>query len=217
MKEAKKRLNRNLRSNTVNADANMVFNEASWIERAYDYILPALYAALEAGVSATNDSLKTDLNVDNYITQAAEERARTLAEQVNGTTAKILRDKLAAAAIADKITVKEFADILDSTFADLSTWRADMIARTEMVGSFNAGSRQVAVDSDIVTSRQGLSTSDSRTREDQAALNGFRTDSMDDAYPNGLMFPGDPAGDPADTVNCRCVEEYVTTYTQGKN
>lgn len=217
LKEAKKRLNRNLRSNELPADPNIVFNETAWVERAYDYILPALYAALEEGARAVNDSLKTDINVDNYITKAAQERAWVLSQQVNATTGKVLRDKLAAAAIADKLTVTQFADILDQTFTDLATWRADMIARTEMVGSFNNASRQVAVESDVVSARQWLATNDSRTREEHTQLDGYRTEGMDDPYPNGLMFPGDPAGDPAETVNCRCVEQYVTTYTQGKN
>ena len=212
-KDAKKRLNRSNRSVDVPADIAQVFNQAAWLERASEYVLPALFAAMDAGSSETAAGIGLDITVDNYITQAAEDRAAVLADLVNGTTAKVISERLAAAAVADRITVKEFANILDSAFDDLAGYRAEAIARTEMVGSYNAGSRAVAVKSGVVLARQWLTAGDARTRESHMALNGVRTVSMDDPYPNGLMFPGDPNGSASETVNCRCVEQYVTDFT----
>ena len=216
-REAKKRLNRNQRSADIPADANFVFNAAAWAERAYEYLLPALYAAMDSGASATAAALGLNLQIDAFINQAVEERAVILGEQVIDTTRKVLTDKLAAAAIADRITVKQFADVIDAVFEDLATWRADTIARTEMVGAYNSGSRKAALESGVTSAREWLATGDTRTRPDHSAMNGVRTVSMDDPYtlPDGssVMFPGDPSGPASQTINCRCVELYVTTYS----
>jgi hypothetical protein len=44
---------------------------------------------------------------------------------------------------------------------------------------------------------------DSRTRESHVAVDGEIRE-LDEAFSNGLMFPGDPAGGAAEVVNCRC-------------
>jgi HK97 family phage portal protein len=207
--ETLRKLNRS-RSTETRADVSTVFNAASWVERAYDYLLPAISAALEAGVNATADSLDAKVNLDQYLIQAADHRAKVLAQYVNDTTAQVLNDRLTAAAVADNVTVDQFAQVLKDTFADLSGYRARTIARTEMVGGFNAGSREAAVDSGVVSQREWLPGGGAHSRPEHDALGGYRTTGMDDAYPNGLLFPGDPNGDPSETINCRCTELYVT-------
>jgi HK97 family phage portal protein len=207
--EALRKLNRS-RSTQVRADANTVFNAASWVERAYDYLLPSIAAALDAGAAATQESLDNHKNLDQFLLNASEKRARRLAEQVNDTTAKILNDRLAAAAATDNITVDQFSDVLNTTFDELSGYRAATIARTEMVSNFNAASREAAVQSNVVSQREWLPGGGAHSRPEHDALGGYRTTGLDDAYPNGLMFPGDPDGDPSETVNCRCTELYVT-------
>lgn len=216
-RDALKRLNRNRRSDTTAPDANTVFSPAAWAERAYEFLLPALYAAFDEGAAGTARALGVDVNIDSWIADAVDARAQVLADQVNQTTAKVLSDRLAAAAIADQVTVSQFADVIETVFADLSGYRAETIARTEMIGAYNGSSRQIAVESGVVHAREWSSSGRLHAREDHAALNGTRTQGLDDPWPNGLMYPGDPSGDPSQTINCGCVELYVTDYTTGGN
>lgn len=216
-RDALRRLERGERNNTIPASANITFNPEAWSERAYEYLIPAITNALEKGVEITLGSLgvaEDGLNLDTYIAQAADKRTKVLVDQVNKTTAKVLSDRLSAAALADRLTVDEYKEALKSTFEDLSTYRATTIARTEMVSSLNGASREVAVRSNVAMAREWVATTDSRTRDSHAGLNGYRTITMQDLYPNGLQYPGDPNGDPSETVNCRCVEVYVTDFSQ---
>lgn len=218
LRDAKRRLQRGERNETFPAKAGSTFNADSWAERAYEYLLPVITMALEQGFEETALALGIELNVDNFITKAADERTQVLVSQVNATTEQILQDRLTAAATADRLSVQEYSDVLENTFSELSGYRANTIARTEMLGSFNGASRAAAEESKVTTQREWMATTDARTRESHAALDGYTTTSMNDPYPNGLMFPGDPAGDPAETINCRCVEIFVTPYsTEGNN
>lgn len=51
--------------------------------------------------------------------------------------------------------------------------------------------------------KQWDSTMDKRTRESHAMLDG-QIRELDEPFSNGLMFPGDPDGEAAEVINCRC-------------
>lgn len=149
---------------------------------------------------------------DNRVLAMMDARLGVLSGQVTDTTQTILENQLLQAGVEAGKSVPDLARDLQGTFENLATWRAELIARTETVGGFNASSREAANESGIVGGRRWLAAGDERVRESHAELDGYETDSMDDEYPNGLMFPADPNGPPEESINCRCVEEYVIDY-----
>lgn len=80
-------------------------------------------------------------------------------------------------------------------------------ARTAMVGAENAG-HKAAYDRaralGIITVDQWLATLDSHTRAWHADMDGEKRDPDTGLFSNGLEYPGDPGGDPAEVYNCRC-------------
>ena len=60
--------------------------------------------------------------------------------------------------------------------------------------------------------KEWLTTADSRTRDSHRSKEeggvGGEIVAMDEPYSNGLMMPGDPAGDASEVVMCRCSEIY---------
>ena len=79
-------------------------------------------------------------------------------------------------------------------------------ARTTVTSAENKGrfdSYQKAESDGIILERTWLATNDSRTRHSHAVLDG-ETKPIDAPFSNGLMYPGDPNGEPSEIYNCRC-------------
>lgn len=79
-------------------------------------------------------------------------------------------------------------------------------ARTYTTAAENAGrmdSYHRAEDMGIQMRKMWVATDDERTRDSHRELDKVVVDT-DEEFPNGLMYPGDPSGDPSEVYNCRC-------------
>ena len=79
-------------------------------------------------------------------------------------------------------------------------------ARTMVTGAENAGrldSYNNLAEQGVVQKKEWIATPDDRTRESHIAVDGEERD-IDKPFSNGLMYPGDPSGAPAEVWNCRC-------------
>lgn len=83
---------------------------------------------------------------------------------------------------------------------------AERNARTMVTGAENKGrldSYENLAGQGVVQKKVWIATPDDRTRESHFELDGEEVD-IDQAFSNGLMFPGDQSGDPSEWWNCRC-------------
>jgi SPP1 gp7 family putative phage head morphogenesis protein len=86
-------------------------------------------------------------------------------------------------------------------------------ARTAMTGAQNAGRMEMlheAQEMGIGVKKVWLATLDSRTRDAHAKLDGQEAE-VDEPFKSefgDIMYPGDPAANPANTWNCRCTLIY---------
>jgi len=92
----------------------------------------------------------------------------------------------------------------------MPNYRREMIARTETMRASNYGSANIMAEAGVER-KEWLATNDNRTRETHlTAWDTYSGDGailMNDAFDVGgesLMYPGDPDGDPSETINCRC-------------
>lgn len=79
-------------------------------------------------------------------------------------------------------------------------------ARTMMTGAQNGGRMDAYARADslgIKIQKEWMATLDSRTRDSHQEMDGKRVD-WKKPFENGLMYPGDPSGDPSEVYNCRC-------------
>jgi SPP1 gp7 family putative phage head morphogenesis protein len=93
--------------------------------------------------------------------------------------------------------------------SDITKNRAKMIVRTETVRATNYTQLAAADSEDFEMEKSWIAIEDKRTRRSHshAGVDGERVP-LYEPYSNGLMFPGDPNGDAASVVNCRCTQGY---------
>jgi HK97 family phage portal protein len=139
---------------------------------------------------------------------------RWLARHVTKSTTLILLSeadrvsRLIEKGMADNATIDEIArSIRDYYDGPQTKFNAMRTARTEIGSAAGYGQREAAKQSGVVRSKTWVAARDDRVRDSHQEIDG-QTRGLDDAYSNGLLFPGDPSGDPSEFVSCRCVESY---------
>jgi uncharacterized protein with gpF-like domain len=93
----------------------------------------------------------------------------------------------------------------------LTSYRANLIARTETHGAANYGADAAARETGLTLQKEWVSAADERTREDHAAADGQTVD-MDGMFNvggEGLRYPGDPSGSGGNIINCRCGVSHI--------
>lgn len=81
--------------------------------------------------------------------------------------------------------------------------RARMITRTEVIRAANVGHTIGAKSFPYEVTKGWIAARDHRTRHSHRLVNGEVVEE-EDAFSNGLLFPGDPNGSAKEVINCRC-------------
>lgn len=97
--------------------------------------------------------------------------------------------------------------------SEFAGYRAEMIARTEVNGAYNAGTYQSneALGDMGPAEKYWVATGDDRTRETHREANG-QVRAFADPFDIGgsqMLYPHDPAGPAKEVINCRCVLGYL--------
>ena len=134
-------------------------------------------------------------------------QAERLIAGTRDAVAKILLD-----ALTEGWTVDDTAVRLEDELRQVSRTQAMMLARTDLVGISNAAAQASAIvlGEDGPQYKTWLSAGDSRVRPSHVEANG-QVQPINAPYEVGtslLQFPGDPAGDDADVIMCRCVSVF---------
>lgn len=138
----------------------------------------------------------------------------TTAEKIDGiteTTRQLLKSDIQQAIEAGASTFN-LQNVITAAYQGFSTYRAERIARTEVVAASNLGSVAAAKATGLTLRKKWLSTADPRTRDTHRAVNG-QTKNMEEPFSvagSRLMFPGDSTlgASPGQVINCRCTQTY---------
>ena len=107
--------------------------------------------------------------------------------------------------------IDQITDRLVNGLVTTNESKMETFARTAMTGAQNAGRQEQmreAVELGLEVNKRWIATMDSRTRDSHRALDGEEVP-QDEEFSNGLEYPGDPSGDPAEIYNCRCSMKSV--------
>jgi hypothetical protein len=176
----------------------------AWLDR-YRGLVSQTFTAAGGEFAKT---LGIDFNLQSPVFQAAiRARASKLAETVTETTYTQIKAAIEAGHAAGMTTADIGTLINETVFAGQAPQRAATIARTESAGALNQGEYLTAQDAGVMRSKEWLSMLLPTTRETHADLDGTRID-IDQAFDNGLQYPGDPSGEPGEIINCLCTLLY---------
>lgn len=141
---------------------------------------------------------------------------RRYADAITEASSDKIKD-LVRAAMIDGTPVTDLADQIGALYDGWTDYRVEAIARTELNSAKNGGTHEGMKETGLIAQKQWISALDERTRrppasdfDHWAAHNSIANiDEPFTATGGELMFPGDPNGEPGDTINCRCVEIAV--------
>jgi uncharacterized protein with gpF-like domain len=203
-----------LKPDEVRAFGDQPFDPAYWRDRTedearslYEQLASSSFARLEAsfGVSFDLEEEFAQLFIGN--------RANQLAGQVTDTTYRAITDAMSEG-VAEGEGIPDIAARIRAVFADASSNRSVVIARTEVISGFNASALSAAssLPHDVVAGQQWIATRDSRTRPTHATADGQIVPVGQPFMVGGAagMYPGDPALPAGETVQCRCTVAFLT-------
>jgi hypothetical protein len=112
---------------------------------------------------------------------------------------------------AEGLGIAAIARRVRAEVASLSAYRAALIARTETHGAANYGADGAARETGLKLRKEWIAAEDERTRIEHAEADGTVVDQDEPFIVGGeaLMYPGDPAGSPENTINCRCALGHI--------
>lgn len=195
----------------VRAKVDQLFDPKHWKKETAEALEAPIGGAWESGATQLAKSLGLDFDkFDLLVLTAMDSRLDVLSTKVTDTTRQVLQDRVLLQGVANGESVPQLKARIRGVFSDLSSWRGTMIARTETVGGFNKASHVIAEASGVVVEREWGATADTRTRDSHVAQDGQRVKGFTARYTNGCLHPGDPTARPEETVQCRCVEYFVT-------
>ena len=133
-------------------------------------------------------------------------RAAKKVKQVTTTTVAKIRVELADGVVQGE-SIPQLAKRIDALYLNqIIPNRSVVICRSEVVASSNYASVESAKSSGLTLNKVWLATEDARTRPAHAEADGQEV-GMDEKFEVGgeeLDYPGDDAGSPENTIQCRC-------------
>lgn len=153
------------------------------------------YAAIEAINARTEDNRRKTL----------ADRGLFAFESMNSTTTENVMNVISTG-LQDKKTMRQIAADIFQNFKDMAPYRAERIARTEIltavsIGNYSASKDAAKVIPDLI--KVWMTAKDDRVRDSHKDLEGDKA-KIDEPFSNGLLFPRDTKGGASEVINCRC-------------
>ena len=164
---------------------------------------------------------KTEVNWGEWVARWFQTNTTHLIDGITERSQKGLA-KLAELAVKEGWSIREYQKNASQLF-EVSERRAELIGRTEIIRASNAGSLMGAQETGFPMMKYWLATRDNRTRGtdpkdvfDHYSMDedkGILLDQPFNVSGENLQHPGDIAGSPGNTINCRCTLVYQVIDT----
>jgi hypothetical protein len=190
-----------------------MFDEKKWREEFAEAAEPHVRGGIIAGA----DDLFGTLGVEQvFVTDAAVNKyikahVFKFADEIGQTSVDRLKASLLEG-LENGEAVTDFMARVQNVMVNATEARARTIAQTEIIGAVNKGSIEGSKQSGVVWGTQWIGALDERIRDshERLTIEGAAV-ALGEKFDIGLEYPGDPSGDPSETVNCLPEYVYVTS------
>jgi len=148
--------------------------------------------------------LDIEWNMHNPRALAWLERKTMKIKLVNVETKERIRQILTEG-FQEGLGAPEIADNIKEDFKKFASYRAERIARTEIVGASNYGGHDVLEEANI-EKHAWMTAQDGDVRDSHLTCEAEGWIPLHDIFSNGLRYPGDEMGAASEVINCRCAE-----------
>lgn len=177
-----------------------LFNKDKEIALTTSFILPHLENYLkEAGKEALIAlAPQEDFTDSKKIEAMLKARAEEFGNEVTATTLEKL-DRTLSEGLEAGEGIIDLSDRVNEVYDEFSTYRSDMIARTEATYANAKGNIEGFRQSGVANAKEWINSGDDRVRDEHENGIGVGGEivGLDEDFSNGLSEPGEP--------NCRCV------------
>jgi hypothetical protein len=211
-----KRLNKKLKQFLEDNDIYKTYADKldSTVTRSYGtMVLPTFEADRIAAIEAMQQEGTKKRR------QTLEARGIKSFDRINATTTEKVM-KVIERGIEKRKTIIEISEDIGEKVKDFAGYRAERIARTEVLTAVSLGKaaamedmQEVFEDEPLV--KVWLSAGDDRVRDSHVELDGEAIP-VDETFDNGLDFPRDPSGEAGEVINCRCDVLAIPKQDLGK-
>jgi HK97 family phage portal protein len=197
-------------------DAGNIFDKVFWIAETTALADPLFSIVFANANSDIEARFSISFDIKNPIAEKMVlESSNRLAGNVTDTTYRAITSELAQGASLGE-TIGELSKRVEKVFDQADSYRATMIARTEVVGAYNRATDYIggSLGTDVVAGKEWLSTQDSRTRDTHIASPPDRQRvAIDGFFSVGgrkASSPHDPNLPAKEVVHCRCTQLLLT-------
>ena len=163
----------------------------------------------QQGFAPVEDILKDDYWfawVEKLIKGSLGQRITWISNYTKETFISVV-DRIAYAGFEEGLSIDKIAKSIMKDLNITEKYRAERIARTEVIGASNMSSHAGAQATGLDLEKEWIAFIDDKTRESHIEMNGQKID-MNATFSNGLEVPGDPSGSAEEVINCRCTVGY---------
>lgn len=177
-----------------------------FFEEIYFYIAGQ---ALEDAINLTGENWEMTEKAKQQLLDELEYFVGEINKTTRSELFKVISDAIETGSSTD-VLIEKISELFNSfAFTDggMPGYRAERIARTEVGKVRNLIMQEMYDDSDFVKGYKWLTAHDEQVRSAHAIADGQarRKGQKFDVGGETLARPGDPAGSPANIINCRCV------------
>lgn len=167
---------------------------------AHGIYVEASKAGIDSAVNDLGGNFAFDV-VDPKVVDAISKRELILSKSTETLRNRV--KKTLEKGVENSETIHQLQDRLRNDFNSFSGARALMVARTEVAAATNTA-RNLTFQEEGVDSTEWITARDEAVRDSHAAQDGDKA-AVGTPFANGLLYPGDPAGDAGEVINCRCL------------